>query len=70
MSERGRIDNELVPGTLAGIRVYTSVLLPPTATQAADMRLNVPSVTIGFALGVGAIGSNQVGNLIRDTICN
>ena len=71
VDERERsYQSTLVPGTLAGIRVYQRVLLPPTASQAADMRLNGISVPIGFALGVGAISSDHVGELIRLSTCN
>jgi RHS repeat-associated protein len=44
-------------------------LLPPTASQAADMRLNGVAVPIGFSLGNGDIKPGDVANLIRNNIC-
>ena len=51
----------------AGVR---RVLLPPTKSQQADMNLNGVAVPLGFMLGVGLIERGQVGNLIRERICN
>jgi hypothetical protein len=45
-------------------------LLPPTPSQAADMRLNGAVVPFGFGLGNGEIDKNQLGNWIRNNICN
>ena len=62
-------DYRIVPGNVFGIRVYR-IPRPLTESQKADMRLNGIAVPIGFALGVGHINPNQLGEIIRQTICN
>jgi hypothetical protein len=45
-------------------------LLPTTPGQQADMNLNRAALPIGFLLGLGLINRSDVGNLIRQNICN
>ena len=48
----------------------TRVPLPPTQSQQADMNLNGVAVPIGFWLGTGTVKRTDVGNLVRERICN
>lgn len=45
------------------------VPLPTTQSQQADMNLNAAAVPIGFWLGTGTIGRTDVGNVVRENIC-
>ena len=70
-NERDRsYQTTIVPGTPAGVRVFQRTPSTPTASQAADIRLNGVTVPLGFSLGVGEINANQLGEFIRLLICN
>lgn len=57
----------IVPMGPAGVAV---IPLPLTASQKADMRLNNVVVPLGFALGANQIKPNQVGEAIRNSVCD
>ena len=63
-------DSYTVTGAIAPGIPSTGYVRAPARESGADIALNGVAVPIGFNLGFGQTGRNEIGNLIRSQICN